>query len=638
LKLFIYARIFKIQSSFKGYIMIPKSMEILLKQELLETALNKRLIREDGLCFLEFNRTDELLLSRLGINCDKLGPELVVCMWDEKSELEIGGYLVVDNLSMGKPSMGGIRMLPDIVPSDIYNLARGMTLKNAAADLPTGGGKSGIIAKSNTDPIIREKIIIQFARMLRRYRDLYVPGPDVGTNDADMKTIAIENGLDSSVSKPADMGGNRIDELGAAAGGVATALLTLLEIIPRLRVLPQFANLSIPRPEELKVLIQGFGAVGAHVARILKERVPEANVIGISDVAGYLYAEEGLPVIELFNMWQKERIVTNSFYQKEILPKGPNFPIKFSTNPNNLLLENAFCFIPAAPIFNYVGVYPSEHPSMTADRIGNWSLIVEGANTYSPDPNRKAARTRMEQIVYREKGVMIATDYLVNSGGVIYAAQEYIIKTPEHLQIPKEMLGNKEKVNEWLKENAEEFALLSKKRLEAGEAYRKKVIKRNMVELVDILAGHPDVLPSSAAEEISVQRLTMKERERTAKDIMITLPTIDINSSIQDAAALIIKESSDIIAVLSNNKLVGVVTDWDITKATAHGKRGMLVDKIMTKDVVSVSPYFTILDIVRQLEQFKISAMPVVDNGKVLGKVSSDLIAQRFLLNLLLKQ
>ena len=88
----------------------------------------------------------------MGINCDRLGPRLVVCMWDEASDLEIGGYLVVDNLAMGSPSMGGIRMLPDVTPADIHNLARGMTLKNAAADLPYGGGKAGIVAEPGTSP------------------------------------------------------------------------------------------------------------------------------------------------------------------------------------------------------------------------------------------------------------------------------------------------------------------------------------------------------------------------------------------------------------------------------------------------------------------------------------------------------
>jgi len=40
----------------------------------------------------------------------------------------------------------------------------------------------------------------EFARLIRRYRDIYLPGPDVGTNDDDMKTIAIENGLDGALS------------------------------------------------------------------------------------------------------------------------------------------------------------------------------------------------------------------------------------------------------------------------------------------------------------------------------------------------------------------------------------------------------------------------------------------------------
>ena len=127
--------------------MIPKKMEKFLKERLPEATLKTRLKKDNGKCYLEFSNVDEHLLSRLGIIVDKLGPYLVSCIWDEKSPIEIGGYLVVDNLSMGQPSMGGIRMLPNITPSDIHNLARGMTLKNAAANLPYGGGKSGIVAE-----------------------------------------------------------------------------------------------------------------------------------------------------------------------------------------------------------------------------------------------------------------------------------------------------------------------------------------------------------------------------------------------------------------------------------------------------------------------------------------------------------
>jgi len=612
--------------------MIPKKMEEFLKKNLPEATFKNRTRKEDGKCFLEFTHTDEHLLSRIGIVVDKLGPEKVVCMWDCDSPEEIGGYLVVDNLSMGRPSMGGIRMLPDLKPIDIYNLARGMTLKNAAANLPYGGGKAGIVSERNLSEEEHERIIRGFARLIRPYKEVYVPGPDVGTVDADMKTIAIMNGLDSAVSKTADMGGNRIDELGGAAGGVVIALQTLLEIMPRLRILPQFSNLEIPEINNLDLLIQGFGAVGAHASRIFMNRLPEAKIIGVSDIDGYLFNEEGLPINELFDMWKEHNLVSTTYFKKEIEPNMGSHPTHFSTNPDNLLMENAFCMVPAAPIFNYLGVRESENPSITVNRMGDWSVIVEGANTYSPDPNRKAARIRMEQIVYRDKGVMIANDYLVNSGGVIFAAQEHLVKTPEHLQIPEETLGDKEAVNKWLEDHSEEFAELSKERLIEAEEWREEVIPHNMIELVDLLTNNPDLLPSMAAEKISIQRLAAKEKERTAKDIMIDIPTIDVDGNIQDAASAIINNPSNMVAVLSDEKLVGVITSHDITNLISKSLNlsEVSLEQIMTKKVVSAAPNFSVIDIVRELEQYEISTLPVVQEGKVLGLVSADLIARRY--------
>ena len=616
--------------------MIPAAMHDYLEHHLPETAIRNRTRRKNGLCFLEFGYMDEHLLSRLGITRDRLGPKLVVCLWDESSHIEIGGYLVVDNLSMGSPSMGGIRMLPDITPVIVHNLARGMTLKNGAANLPYGGGKSGIVADPHLPDEKRLTVIQGFARLIQSYRNAYVPGPDVGTNDSDMKTIAIENGLDSAVSKPADMGGNRIDELGAAAGGVITALQRLLEIMPRLAVLSQFANLKIPSPKELTVLIQGFGAVGSHAAKFLSLRLPEAKTVGISDMFGYLFDRTGLPIEKLFEMWHEKKEVTLSYLHQQIAARGYRHTTKFSTDANNLLRESAFCLIPAAPIFNYLGVLPSEDASMTVDNMGSWGVIIEGANTYSPDPNRKAARTRMEQVVYRQKGVMIATDYLVNSGGVIFAAHEHIIPTPDRLQIPERMLGKHGAVEKWLEDHADEFAELSKKRLEAGEEYREKVIRRNMTELVDMLASNSGLLPCQAAERISLQRLNAKESERTAKEIMIPIPTIPISATVQEVAAVLVKEQMSIAAVLSlENRIAGVVTTWDITEATADGICNVSIEHIMTRKVISASPNDIIIDIVRELEQHEISAMPVVDDGKVLGMVNTDLLAHRYLLPLL---
>ncbi len=436
--------------------MIPKQMDQFLHESLPESSWRNRLQADGPLRFVEFRSTDLERLHRLGIGVDRLGPRLVVCMWDEESGIEAGGYLVVDNLAMGRPSMGGIRMLPDINPLTVFNLARGMTLKNAAADLPYGGGKAGIVAPDRTlTPAEHAEIIRRFARLLSRYQDVYLPGPDVGTDDADMKTIALENGLDCAVSKPAEMGGNRIDQLGAAAGGVVIAIAALLEEMPRLKALPQFATLAIPAPGDLTVLIQGFGAVGAHVARLLADWPIPARIIGISDAGGYLYDEKGLPIGELLAMRDEAGLVTYPYFQRCLAgEKGSG--TKFATTADDLLRESAFCLVPAAPVAHYLGTDPGTRPSMTVDRAGRWGMIVEGANTYSPERGRRAARMRMERAVYWQRGTIIASDFLVNSGGVIFAAQEQMIKTPPHLSIPTRLLGNPEAVEDWLVERRDE--------------------------------------------------------------------------------------------------------------------------------------------------------------------------------------
>ena len=621
--------------------MIPDQMKSFLQERLPERTLENRLIRDGGRRYMELGPLDVDRLARLGIEVDSLGPRLVVCMWDEESPLEIGGYLVVDNLAMGRPSMGGIRMLPGITPEAIHNLARGMTLKNAAADLPYGGGKSGIVAGRDLSPADHSAVVRGFAHLLHRYRDIYLPGPDVGTNDDDMKTIAIEYGLDSALSKPADMGGNCIDELGGAAGGVVIALQTLLAEMPRLKSLPQFENLQLPPPEQITILIQGFGAVGAHAARFIEQWLPGAKVTGISDETGYLYSETGLPVRQLFELYQEKGPVARVFYQANLAGSWPDpLDFKFSNYPGDLLREPAFCLVPAAPIANYLDTHASTRPTMTVDRMGRWRVIVEGANTYSPDRERKAARSRMERAVYRQRGVMIATDYLVNSGGVIFAAQEKLIKTPDHLRFPAEILGDQKAVEGWLTEHAAELGALAEKRRVAAEAHRDDVIRRNICELIDLLVSDADMLPSEAAERVSVRRIATRESDRTAADIMESIPTIGTASTVKEAAAILVEAGCPILAVVSaEGQLAGVVTDWDITRATALGSPDdQPLERVMTRQVVTASPADGLLEVIRKLEYHEISAMPVVSGQRVLGMVSSDLLARRSLLRLLQSQ
>jgi glutamate dehydrogenase/leucine dehydrogenase/CBS domain-containing protein len=516
-----------------------------------------------------------------------------------------------------------------------------MTLKNAASCLPSGGGKFGLIARQDLPPKKHAELMHRVARLLYRYRDIFLAGPDAGTNDADMKSIAIENGLDNVVSKPVEMGGNQVDQLGAGGGGLIIALQTLLEEMPRLKVLPQFANLRIPPAEEITVIFQGFGYVGANAANFLKQSIPGAKVAGISDTQGYLYDLNGLQVDTLYSMFQDSRLITSRFYQERLASTPPgSTSAKYSTAPNDLLREDAFCLIPAAHISNYLDVDPSANSSVTVDHMGHWAVIIEGANTYSPDPARRASRARMERAVYRERGTLIATDYLVNCGGVIYAAQEYLIKTPTHLQIPEELLGNHAEVDRWLAEHSNAFQALAEKRRLAGEKQREEIIRYNMHEFIRLLISDADMLPGEAAENISVGRIASRESDRTAADIMESIITIPLENTVRQAARLLVEAGSPILAVVnSKGELAGVVTDWDITRATALGSvEDMPLRKVMTRDTVTAAPTDSILELVHKLEYHEISAMPVVDNGVAIGMVNTDLLSRRTLLRLLQSQ
>ena len=62
------------------------------------------------------------------------------------------------------------------------------------------------------------------------------------------------------------------------------------------------------------------------------------------------------------------------------------------------------------------------------------------------------------------------------------------------------------------------------------------------------------------------------------------------------------------------------------------------ITEIMTREVITASPTDTILDVVRKLEHYEISATPVLTEQGVTGVVSSDILARRTLYRLLQTQ
>ena len=73
---------------------------------------------------------------------DELGPAKIVHVTERSTGLR--ATVVIDNVAIGQ-AIGGVRMAQDVTTEECFGLARAMTLKNAAAGLPHGGGKSVIV-------------------------------------------------------------------------------------------------------------------------------------------------------------------------------------------------------------------------------------------------------------------------------------------------------------------------------------------------------------------------------------------------------------------------------------------------------------------------------------------------------------
>ena len=121
------------------------------------------------------------------VKYDELGPFKIVEVYEPSVSLR--GTLVIDNVARG-PSIGGVRMAPDVTTGECLRLARAMTLKNAAADLPHGGGKSVLYGDPGMPARQKQELVRAFACTLREM-DQYIFGARNGVPSSSQCTNAV---------------------------------------------------------------------------------------------------------------------------------------------------------------------------------------------------------------------------------------------------------------------------------------------------------------------------------------------------------------------------------------------------------------------------------------------------------------
>ena len=304
---------------------------------------------------------------------DDLGPAKVIHVYEPA--LALKAVLVVDNVACG-PSIGGLRMAPDVSTEECARLARAMTLKNAAAGLPHGGGKSVLYGDPRTPREQKERLIRAFAHALRNEED-YIFGPDMGTDESCMAWIKDEIGR--AVGLPAALGGIPLDEMGATGWGIRHAA----------EVAAPYCGFDL---SGARVVIQGFGAVGKHSARFLAER--GATLVGASDSQGAIQNPKGISVPDLIALKDSGKTVSDYSDGRKL-------------DRDAVLDIECEIWIPAAR--------PDVVREDNVHRLKT-KLVLEGANI----PVTPGAAMALH-----DRGVVVVPDFIANAGGVICAAMEY---------------------------------------------------------------------------------------------------------------------------------------------------------------------------------------------------------------------
>lgn len=324
---------------------------------------------------------------------DQFGPEKILQVYNPKVGMR--GCVVIDSTALG-PAKGGIRMTPTVSVDEVARLARAMTWKCALADLPFGGGKSGIVADDRQiSPQKKKEIIRAFSEAIKAVCPKeYVAAPDMNMGEQEMKAFVDANGsYKAATGKPATMcvkPGEKCGiphEYGSTGFGVYHAAAVALEGMGK-------------DVGDVTVAIEGMGNVGTFAGKYFSET--GTKIVAVSDSKGVIYNKDGLDFAKLTAVKKKTKSVVN-YKPGKVLP-----------SKDIVGIEADVLVTAAIPDL----IKPSNVSQVKA------SLVVEGSNI--------PMTPQLEETLHK-RGVLVVPDIVANAGGVISSYAEYKGRNPDRM-------------------------------------------------------------------------------------------------------------------------------------------------------------------------------------------------------------
>jgi CBS domain-containing protein len=111
-----------------------------------------------------------------------------------------------------------------------------------------------------------------------------------------------------------------------------------------------------------------------------------------------------------------------------------------------------------------------------------------------------------------------------------------------------------------------------------------------------------------------------------------TVTTVASGSTIAAAVDLLNRNKIGAVVVVDDGKVVGILSERDVVRHLGRDWAALAsrpVSDVMTRNVVSVSRFATVADVMERMTEKRIRHMPIVENGELVGIVSIGDVVKR---------